>query len=381
MNYRNKITSTFTTESPDDSKSAGLSLWRVFIVLLFAVIVAASAAPKTYAEDGEEGEDDNLYLSVQVDYDRAYDVHERINNERSRRGIHTLAMDQTLMDAAYVRAVETIVYFEHARPNGSVWNSVSERVNGENLGMGTGSASEIMRLWMESQGHKENILRSEFRSVGVACVEYGDIYYWVQLFGSGGSDGAERLENKTESMPIDLPSEEEGGEFAYDYSITVDGFAKSEAELRDGKKYMLGLRAEAINFDPAKLKWENSNAEVANINDKGVIEITGKGRTEITASSGSIERASLSIDSRVDMNDLYIMDSFSHKQELSASGLDGEKVSPPSVTVLGNEGPLVKGRDYIVIYKAGEDGALTAEICGTGGYKGIVKKACVAPAS
>lgn len=376
MNYRKKFTSTFTTESPDDRKSPGLSLWSFFIVLILTIMIAGTSLPKVYAEDGE---DDNLYLPVQVDYDRSYDVFERINNERSKRGVATLSMDQTLMDAAYVRAVETIVYFEHARPNGGTWYSVSEKVNGENLGMGTGSASEIMKLWMESEGHKENIIRPEFRSVGVACVEYGDIYYWVQLFGTGGSDGAERLKNKKASMPIDLPAEEEGGEFAYDYSITVDGFEKDEATAEDGKKYILGLRAESFNFDPSKLKWKNSNDDVANINGDGVMEITGKGRTEITASSGSIERAALSIDSRADMKDMFIMDSFSHMPELSASGLEGQESARPVVTVLSNEGPLVKDRDYCVIYKDGDEGEVTAEICGLGGYKGIVKKAYSAP--
>ena len=254
---------------------------------------------------------------MHVDYDKAYDVLDRINAERSKRGIRTLPMDQTLMDAAYVRAAETIVYFEHARPNGMVWHSVDDKVTGENLGMGTGSAAEIMKLWMESPGHKENILRSEFASVGVACIEYRDIHYWVQLFGDTGSDGAERPQNETKSLPLDLPREEDGGDFAYDYSITVNGMAEDVAEADDGEDYSLGLRAENIYFDPSKLNWKIDDEDIAEIDKNGILSIKEKGETEITALSGSIERASVSIDSRENVKDLYIMDKFNFSENIS----------------------------------------------------------------
>lgn len=368
-----KFTSTFTTESPDDRKSPGLSLSGFFIFALITITLIFFSNTLVYAEDEET--DNNLYVQVHVDYDKAYDVLDRINAERSKRGIRTLPMDQTLMDAAYVRAAETIVYFEHARPNGMVWHSVDDKVTGENLGMGTGSAAEIMKLWMESPGHKENILRPEFASVGVACIEYRDIHYWVQLFGDTGSEGAERPQNETKSLPLDLPREEDGGDFAYDYSITVNGMAEDVAEADDGEDYSLGLRAENIYFDPSKLNWKIDDEDIAEIDKNGILSIKEKGETEITALSGSIERASVSIDSRENVKDLYIMDKFNFSENISPRNrIDGE--SPrPDLIVLSNEGLLAEGTDYIISYKdANEDGEATAEIIGVGGYKGMVIK-------
>ena len=150
------------------------------VAVIVAFVLMAAAAPllsgqTAHAEDGEE---DLLYLQGTADYDKAYEVLGSINRERSRRGVSALSMDQTLMDAAMTRAAETVLYFEHARPNGRTWDSVNEKVSGENLGKGTDSVSRIMKLWMESTGHRENILRSRFHSVGVACFEYDGTTYW-----------------------------------------------------------------------------------------------------------------------------------------------------------------------------------------------------------
>ena len=314
-------------------------------------------------------EDDSLYLQVQADYDKAYDVLDRINSERSKRGIGTLSMDQTLMDAAYTRAVETVIYFEHARPNGGVWHSVDGKVDGENLGKGTGNSAKIMKLWMESPGHRENIVRSEFDSIGVSCIEYEGTHYWVQLFSRSGSDGAERQSNGEVSLPLDLPPTEDGGAFAFDYSITMDGISEEEAEAKDGREYQLGLCANELSFDPAHIKWSISDPEIASVDDKGVLKITDKGRTEIDAASGSIERASIEIDSREDVNDLYVMDRFSHRQEISCGNAEDEEPPVPEVIILSDEGPLVKGRDYNLTCKES-----IAEIHGIGRYKGVVHK-------
>ena len=370
-----KFTSTFTTESPDDRTSPGLSLLKVFLVLLLSFSMTAGSLTSAFAEDEEE--DNNLYLPVHVDYDKAYDVLDRVNNERSKRGRGTLPMDQTLMDAAYVRAVETVLYFEHARPNGDTWSSVDAKVDGENLGMGTGSTAEIMRLWMESPGHKENIIYPEFDCIGVSCIEYKGIHYWVQLFSRSASEGAERKANGAVSLPLDLPSSEEGGEFSLDYSITIDGSAEEEADANanGSETYQLGLRAEGMDFDPSRLKWTVSDSEIAAIDEKGVLSIKGKGRARISAASGIIERADMDLDSRVDMKDLYIMDRFSHRPELSSvNPIEG--ITPmPEVIVLSAEGPLVKDRDYSVTYKdADAEGEASAEIRGCGGYKGIIIK-------
>ena len=50
--------------------------------------------------------------------------------------------------------------------------------------MGQQSADKVMAAWMSSSGHRANILRSSFGSIGVAAYKVGNTMYWVQEFGS-----------------------------------------------------------------------------------------------------------------------------------------------------------------------------------------------------
>ena len=45
------------------------------------------------------------------------------------------------------------------------------------------TADKVMAAWLTSQGHRANILRSTYRSIGVCCYVSGGVTYWVQLFG------------------------------------------------------------------------------------------------------------------------------------------------------------------------------------------------------
>ena len=339
---------------------------KILICLSMSMALAAGQFVFTWAE-GEEETDDNLYVYVNADSDKAAEVISRINSERKRRGIATLNPDQTLADAALIKAAESILYFEHARPNGGSWDSVSGRVMGENLGRGTDSVSEIMKLWMESPGHKENILRSSFHSVGVSCIEVGGTYYWVQLFGTAGGNGMEEEANGIVTAALDLPTEEEGGTFLLDYRIYVDGkvdyygYREDEMvlDLDEDTKLQLCLFGDYLEFDSSKLKWSIDDAGIAEIDANGLLSIKDMGRTTVRVASGSRERASIEIDSRADINDMYVIENL------------------PFVTVLGANGPLKEGEDYrLNLYDADGDGGVDgAEIRGIDKHKGLVRTA------
>ena len=317
----------------------------------------------SFAADAEP-EGDNLYVLVNADYERAFEVISSINSERSKRGLSSLTPDETLMDAALIRAAENILYFEHARPNGRSWDSVNSKVMGENLGRGTSSTSEIMRLWMNSPGHRENIIRSSFRSVGVACIESGGTYYWVQLFGTSGGSGVEIPDNGRVPAALDLPTAEEGGSYLLDYRITAAGGgrlieASSDAEVYDiekGASLQLGLLGDNLEFDPSRLTWSVSDPEIAEIDENGVLTVTGMGTARIKAASGSRERAAIEIDTRANIGDMYILGKL------------------PFISVMAPEGFLVEGRDYMMrrIDSDGDGSRETAEIRGADRFKGMV---------
>ena len=359
------------------------------VCMAFALALSVALVPVTVRAHAEDGEDNLIYLMGTAEYDKAYEVLSMINNERSKRGISTLSMDQTLMDAAMTRAAETVLYFEHARPNGGSWDTVTPKVKGENLGKGTGSSSRIMKLWMESDGHRENILRSRFNGVGVACFEYEGTSYWVQLFGTTGSEGAERPESGPLSVGIDLPGEDDAGGFHLDYVITsggepVTGSAASDADdeeddvrplrMYEGDSMALGLMGDYLVFDPAKLKWESTDPDAASVDESGRLVIKGAGEATISASSGSIKRASFDIEAKKNISRLHVIDRLTKTEDISERKYEDTPVCP-DVTVIGRDGVLEQGRDYTLTYRDNEQaGTGSVESRGAGDYGGIITK-------
>ncbi len=114
-----------------------------------------------------------------------------VNVERAAAGLPALEADLTLMQASQIRAEEIIQSFSHTRPNGtSCFTVLSElgisyRSCGENIAAGYPTPEQTVNQWMNSQGHRENILNPSFTHLGVGYVNRsGTQYrnYWVQMF-------------------------------------------------------------------------------------------------------------------------------------------------------------------------------------------------------
>ena len=123
-----------------------------------------------------------------TDNSYAYQVIELVNQERVKYGLAALAADETLMNAAQKRAAETVTSFSHTRPNGASFSSVlseygvNYRTAGENIAYGQRTPQEVVNAWMNSSGHRANILNSKYTKIGVGCYKSGSTYYWSQLF-------------------------------------------------------------------------------------------------------------------------------------------------------------------------------------------------------
>ena len=113
----------------------------------------------------------------------ARSVVDQVNRERTARGLSALRVDPALTAAAQIRAQEIVERFSHTRPDGTRWSTVSSVAYGENIAKGQRTADKVMAAWMTSSGHRANILRASYGSIGVACVQSGGVYHWVQLFG------------------------------------------------------------------------------------------------------------------------------------------------------------------------------------------------------
>ena len=120
----------------------------------------------------------------------AQNVLELVNKERSAQGLSPLTLDDSLCQAAQIRAGEITSKFSHTRPDGTTCFTVlkelgiSYRTVGENIAAGQSSPQSVMESWMNSPGHRENILTGSFTKLGVGYVkaEDGYRYYWVQMF-------------------------------------------------------------------------------------------------------------------------------------------------------------------------------------------------------
>jgi len=125
-------------------------------------------------------------VSVDRNLQRLVDL---VNEERSKAGLAPLTMVAETNTAAGIRAKEIYSSFAHERPDGSKYRTVLDECNvsysycGENVAYGYRSPDAVMDGWMNSEGHKANILNERFTKIGVGHYKGSNGYdYWSQLF-------------------------------------------------------------------------------------------------------------------------------------------------------------------------------------------------------
>lgn len=114
------------------------------------------------------------------------------NSERTRAGLPPLSADPRLTAAAQGHSADMVAraFYAHTSPDGGEpWHRAAaagstHRSVGENIACGQRSAAEVVRGWMNSPGHRANILTPGFTHIGVGFVGGGAAgTYWTQLFG------------------------------------------------------------------------------------------------------------------------------------------------------------------------------------------------------
>lgn len=130
----------------------------------------------------------------QPDVEQSYHAYvlrvvELVNEERAKAGLNALTLQENVTEAAQVRAVECETLFSHTRPDGSSFSTalkeagVSYKGAGENIAWGQKSPEAVMEAWMNSEGHKANILNEKYNTIGVGYYQNGSgVNYWSQLF-------------------------------------------------------------------------------------------------------------------------------------------------------------------------------------------------------
>ena len=111
---------------------------------------------------------------------------ELVNQMRAQYGLQPLIIDEDLSVKARIKSNDMKVnnYFSHTSPTyGSPFTmmqnlGISYRTAGENIAMGYTTAEAVVNAWMNSEGHRANILSSNYTSMGIGYVDG----YWTQWF-------------------------------------------------------------------------------------------------------------------------------------------------------------------------------------------------------
>ena len=133
-----------------------------------------AAAPSLPAPDGWEGQ-----------------VARITNAERSSRGLAQLVFDAKLADISRAHSADmnNRQFFDHNNPSGETpedrarkaaytWGAI-----GENIAAGYGTPEAVVRGWMNSPGHRSNILGTSYKRIGVGATARRDgTPIWTQMF-------------------------------------------------------------------------------------------------------------------------------------------------------------------------------------------------------
>jgi len=118
-------------------------------------------------------------------------VFELVNKERAARGLPLLKYNYELARMARIKSQDMIDnrYFSHQSPTyGSPFEMMEDfgfrfSAGGENIAYGQRTAAEVMNTWMNSAGHKANILSEAYTTIGVGVAKTaGGTLYWTQEF-------------------------------------------------------------------------------------------------------------------------------------------------------------------------------------------------------
>jgi uncharacterized YkwD family protein/spore coat assembly protein SafA len=170
---------------------SGDSLWKIAVRYQVGISEIISANPQF--------KNPNLiYPGDKVtipSFDAAKSIESQVvqltNQERAKHGLRPLTQDWELSRVARYKSVDMRDknYFSHTSPTyGSPFTmmknfGISYRAAAENIAAGQTTAQEVVNSWMNSPGHRANILSGNYTYIGVGYAKGGSQrHYWTQMF-------------------------------------------------------------------------------------------------------------------------------------------------------------------------------------------------------
>ena len=244
-----------------------------------------SATKLEKLEDGSYRVLTTIKIDGYFDYQKANEVLTIVNNERANNGLSALKMDRSLLETAMQRAAESSIYWNHIRPDGSDCFTANSKMTRENIACGAWTAEQVMNMWMNSSGHKANILSSDSKSIGIGCFNYNGVNYWVQCFGENEAEGTTITENKNATSKINI--EADYVDLRLERSSMELKIGESQYNVIENYECSYGLQLVKLNADSAI--WKSSNEKIATVDDYGNVKGITPGKVTISAIIGEME--------------------------------------------------------------------------------------------
>ena len=111
-----------------------------------------------------------------------------VNAERAKYGMPALSANSGAASVARLRSKEIVQSFSHTRPDGRSCFTAATDLGvtyfsaGENIAYGYETPERVVNGWMNSEGHRKNLLSGSFTKIGVGCYEDHGVLYWAQFF-------------------------------------------------------------------------------------------------------------------------------------------------------------------------------------------------------
>ncbi|KUL26113.1 CAP domain-containing protein [Streptomyces regalis] len=146
--------------------------------------------PSRTATKAPEKEKTRAPVTVSAETAAAAEVLSLVNDERAQVGCSAVAANSSLADLAqdFSEDMAERGFFDHTDPTGaSPWDRAAKAgitdLGGENIARGQADAAAVMDAWMNSPGHKANILNCDFKTLGVGVHFGSGGPWWTQDFG------------------------------------------------------------------------------------------------------------------------------------------------------------------------------------------------------
>lgn len=207
-------------------------------------------------------------------------------------------MEESLLESAMIRAAECSLLFSHTRPDSTLCMTVNDKMSGENIAMGQSTASSVMTSWMNSDGHRENILTEEYGSIGIGCFQIDGRYYWTQCFAEEkiSTNCGKPVTTKAVTLSANLPKEtfQEASatsgiifgvpnEYIYQYELSFANKSFIERAKTTAKVTLINPGDyENTTVNIKNMTFSTSDSKIAEVNQNGTVIARKKGIAPIT---------------------------------------------------------------------------------------------------